>query len=69
MRRLETQRSIIPKVESLLDVYDSLPSPSAKNVMLKEVLEKVVYTKEVNGRWGDPGDFIIDLYPKIPRIT
>ena len=47
----------------------SLPSPSAKNVMLKEVLEKVVYTKEVNGRWGDPGDFIIDLYPKIPRIT
>lgn len=69
MRRQETQRSIIPKVESLLDVYDSLPSPSAKNAMLKEVLEKVIYTKEVNGRWGDPGDFTIDLYPKIPRIT
>lgn len=69
LRRRETQRNIIPKVEKLLDVYDSLPTPAAKNDMLKEVLEKVVYTKEVNGRWGDPDDFTIDLYPKIPRIS
>lgn len=68
IRRRETQRSIIPKVEALLDVYDSLPTPAAKNNILKEVLEKVIYTKEVNGRWGDPDDFKIDLYPKIPRI-
>lgn len=68
IRRRETQRSIIPKVEHLLDVYGSLPTPSAKNAILKEVLEKVVYVKEVNGRWGDPDDFKIDLYPKIPRI-
>ena len=67
IRRMETQRSIIPKVENLLDVYNELTTPKAKNDMLKEVLEKVVYTKAASGRWGDPDDFQIDLYPKIPR--
>lgn len=67
IRRRETQRKIIPKVETLIEVYYSLPNASAKNAMLKEVLEKVVYKKEASGRWGKPDDFSIDLYPKLPR--
>lgn len=67
LARIESQRTIIPKVERLLDVYASLPSPKAKNDMLKEVLEKVVYTKEKGGRWhSSPDDFEITLYPKLP---
>lgn len=61
------RKQIIPKVERLLEVYDALPTPKAKNDMLKEVLEKVVYLKTKNGRWNNaPDDFEITLYPKIP---
>ena len=37
--------------------------------MLKEVLEKVVYTKHVSGRWGRPDDFDLVLFPCIPRTS
>ena len=61
------RKQIIPKVERLLEVYDELPTAKAKNDMLKEVLEKVVYLKTKNGRWNNaPDDFELTLYPKIP---
>jgi len=65
--REQGRKQIIPKVERLLEVYDELPTPKAKNDMLKEVLEKVVYLKTKNGRWNNaPDDFELTLYPKIP---
>lgn len=65
--RAEGRRTIIPKVEHLLEVYYELPTAQAKNDMLKEVLEKVVYIKTKNGRWHNaPDDFEITLYPKLP---
>lgn len=68
--REESAANIIPNVEKLLAVYDSLPTPAAKNEMLKEVLEKVVYIKEKGTRWhGSPDDFEITIYPKIPRCA
>lgn len=67
--REDSRKNIIPKVERLLDVYAALSTPKAKNDMLKEVLEKVVYTKEHNGRWHNaPDDFEIVLYPKLPMF-
>jgi len=61
------RKQIVPKVERLLEVYYELPTPKAKNDMLKEVLEKVVYLKTKNGRWNNaPDDFELTLYPKIP---
>lgn len=59
---------IIPRVEKLLTTYHALPTPQAKNDLLKEVLEKVIYTKKVGGRWhAAPDDFDIVLYPRLPR--
>ena len=65
--REANRRLIIPKVEHLIDVYDTL-TPAAKNFMLKEVLDKVVYKKEISSRWSRPDNFTIDLYPKVPRF-
>lgn len=68
-KKREAGRSqIVPKVEKLLDVYWSLPTPKAQNDMLKEVLEKVVYLKTKSGRYkgNAPDDFEITIYPKIP---
>ena len=67
MIREKSSVNIIPKVEQLLEVYHELPTPKDKNDMLKDVLEKVTYSKENNTRWhGSPDDFEITIYPKIP---
>lgn len=65
--REKSKKEMIPKVEHVLSVYHTLESAKAKNDMLKEVLEKVVYLKNQNGRWhSSPDQFEIVLYPKMP---
>lgn len=68
MAREESRRVIIPKVEHLLEVYHLLPTASQKNELLKEVLEKAVYTKNVSGNVSgvSADDFEIVLFPRIP---
>lgn len=63
-----SRKDIVPKVERIIEVYRSLPTPKAKNDMLKEVLEKVVYVKKERAR-GNKGidNFEITLYPKLPQ--
>ena len=55
--------------EKVLELYHTLPTPRAKNDLLKEVLEKVVYVKEKSARWKGvaPDDFEITIFPKIPK--
>lgn len=66
-KRAASRQSIVPKVEKLLEVYSNLPSAQAKNEMLKEVLEKVEYTKlRRSGRNGPFDNFELVLYPKLP---
>ena len=65
--REESRLHIVPKVEHLLAVYADLPDAKSKNDMLKDVLEKAVYTKERGTRWhGSPDEFDLVLYPRIP---
>lgn len=60
---------IVPKIERLLEVYDTLPDAATKNTMLKEVLEKAEYLKTKNGNFKDnsPDDFILKIYPRLPK--
>lgn len=65
--REENRKNVIPKVEHLLAVYDTLPDAKSKNDLLKGVLEKVVYIKEKRSPQKGPFDnFEIVLYPKLP---
>ncbi|WP_352420775.1 recombinase family protein [Proteiniborus sp.] len=64
----KNKKTIIPKVEKVLETYNRLENPKEKNDILKEVIDKVVYTKEEGGRWsGKVDDFTLDLYPKLPK--
>jgi hypothetical protein len=64
----EKKNVFIPEIKHLLELYRLLPTPQTKNDILKEVLEKVVYTKTVNGRWHNQADeFSLVLYPKFPE--
>lgn len=60
---------IIPKVEKVLDMYDSIQDASEKNRMLKEVIDKVYYLKTTRNKKGqsDLPNFTIELFPKIPK--
>lgn len=53
----------------ILDIYNKTNVPKLKNDLLKEVIEKVLYTKTVNTRWSNtPDTFEIDVYPKLPCL-
>lgn len=60
----DTLNTLIPKMRHVIEVYWALESAQAKNDLLKEILEKIVYTKRKGGRWGNPEDFEIVIYPK-----
>lgn len=66
-QRIHGRTSIIPKIENLLAAYGTIDSVADKNDMLKEVIEKVVYSKDKGGRWADPSDFQIKIYPRLPK--
>src|SRR5690606_9807050 len=63
-QREKAQKDIIPTVENVLRLYDMTDDPAEKNVLLKDILEKVVYRKEKTRRWDD---FTLVLYPKLPE--
>jgi DNA invertase Pin-like site-specific DNA recombinase len=65
----QSQKTIIPRAERVIAQYKKVKSPAEKNELLKSVIEKVVYTKTVNGRWHNkPDEFELMLYPKLPTI-
>lgn len=53
--------NLIPQTETLLASYDEM-SNEERNALLKEILKKIGYKKEANGR------IEIDLYPRLPQI-
>jgi DNA invertase Pin-like site-specific DNA recombinase/uncharacterized protein YoxC len=67
-KRITARVETIPKVEYVLGVYHQTESPAAKNDLLRSVLEKVVYRKDVGGRWSGAIDqFELTLYPKLSK--
>lgn len=58
---------LIPRLEHILEVYDTLPGAEEKNSLLKEVIERIEYVKETGGRWSDPDDFSLTIYPRLPK--
>lgn len=62
--------NVIPKAEHLLETYSTLPNAEAKNIILKEVLEKVVYLKKKRARKNKDllNDFEITIFPKVPPM-
>lgn len=61
-------QTILPKLENILQVYSTLPTAKAKNDLLKEVIEKIVYTRSEGGRWcKDKDNFELTIYPKLPK--
>lgn len=61
------QDSLIPKCENLIENYQSWDIRT-RNDVLKELIEKVIYTKDTKNRFREGGlaTFHLKIYPKIP---
>lgn len=63
--RLDQQNSFIPRCEDLLEHY-WFWDVSTRNQFLQELIEKVVYNKEVkDSKKCDEITFTLDIYPRI----
>ena len=67
-RRLTGSRfPIVPRVAHVLEAYPTLADPGAKNALLKEIVDKVIYSKTRGGRWVS-SDMRLLLFPRIERL-
>ncbi len=62
-----SRQQLIPQVEYVLSVYGTLGNPQEKNDLLNSIIERVVYDKPKGGRWCNPNDFSIQVFPVIPK--
>lgn len=64
------QENFIPEFQRIMDAYWKIPDAETRNDMLKKILERVEYNKEVRNKRGDRdnANFILDIYPKLPRL-
>lgn len=67
-RQRKAVESFIPSIEYVLEYYWTTEDPSARNQMLRSVIDRVEYHKLISGRWhSDPEAFEIILYPRLPK--
>lgn len=64
----QERESFMPKLQHTLDIYECIDDVATKNQMLKDLLEKVEYTKTVKGKKGEKcEDFSLKIYPKLQK--
>ena len=62
-QRKQTKLEMIPAIENVLDVYHMTPDAEHKNRLLKTVINKVVYDREVNKkRIYDPNEVTLQIH-------
>lgn len=69
--RADYNATLIPQLENMLEVWDSLPTAQDKNNLIKAIFHKIKYTKTVKGnRWNKDivDDFEIELISKLPNL-
>ena len=66
-QRKENKETFIPKVENVLDVYNSLETAEQKNKLLKGVISKVTYVRIEKGP-GTENAFSVEIFPIIDSL-
>ncbi|MDO4301833.1 MAG: recombinase family protein [Clostridia bacterium] len=62
-QKKELKQQLIPEAQRLLDIYYNLPDAEQKNILLKRIFRKIIYTKEKGGRWDKSAldDFTLEF--------
>lgn len=59
---------IAPRILGLAEAYCELRDTEEKNIMLKEVLKRAVYSRTSGGNGTDPDSFVLDIFPRVPKL-
>lgn len=64
----QARTEFLPAVRHIIDVYDTIEEAAAKNALLKNVIDRIVYVKNERNKKGDLHNinFELTVYPKIP---
>ena len=64
------QKTVIPKLENIIDLYYKLENAEDKNILLKSIIYKVNYlkTEKCIKKESNLNNFELYIYPKIPKI-
>lgn len=62
--RWQHQQTIVPKLRTVLETYSVLENPTEKNMLLKSVLEKVLFLRKKE--WTKKDQFELELVPRLP---
>lgn len=69
--RIEYNKTLIPELENLLQVYDTLPDAKAKNDLIKKLFHQIRYSKTIKGNRWQPDkvdDFELEFISKLPSL-
>lgn len=61
----ECRETIVPRFEGILDAYRRTEDREKKNLLLKELVSRIDYSKDDRGNWKRPTDFSLDIHLRI----
>lgn len=64
------KKTMIPKLENVIDLYNKLETAEDKNILLKSIFAKVTYlkTEKAIKKDSDLTNIELHIYPKIPKV-
>ncbi len=64
------KKSILPKLENVINLYDKLETAEDKNILLKSIIAKVTYlkTEKAIKSDSDSTNFELHIYPKLDKV-
>lgn len=62
-----SKSQFIPKIQGIIEKYNSLDTIEAKNQLLKEVIDRIEYVKTTKGR-THADEFTLRVFPRIPKL-
>lgn len=61
------RREFLPKLQHVLESYETAENALEQNRLLKTVIDKIVYTKTVRVTSNNPGNLKLQVYPLLPH--
>ncbi len=67
-RIIRERESFAPRIQHVIDIYDTLAEPLQRNQLLKTILESVTYHKTTNLRWSKESDLALTIHPRFSTL-
>ncbi len=59
------RKRLLPTLQLIHDTYSQIDSPVVRNNLLREVVDHIEYSRTEGGRWKDPDNFTLEVFPRV----